>query len=123
MALGFYEDDAGLTQFNDAKTLEPHLLAFAQKISYRIDPDNEYPKNYSGHLKVTLKSGEILTYDQPHMRGGMHEPLTRDEIVQKFFSNAAYGGWLEDRAKALLDFCDDMKNAADISTLSTFRDE
>ncbi|MGH1478741.1 MAG: MmgE/PrpD family protein [Geminicoccales bacterium] len=121
MALGFYEDDAGLAQFDDAKTREPHLLALAQKISYRIDPDNEYPKNYSGHLKVTLKSGEILIYDQPHMRGGMYEPLTRDEIVQKFFSNVAYGGWPEGRARALLDFCDDLNNAADISTLSAFR--
>ncbi|MGI9511003.1 MAG: MmgE/PrpD family protein [Geminicoccaceae bacterium] len=122
MALGFFEDDAGLAQFDDAKMCEPHLLNFAEKIGYRIDPENGYPKNYSGHLKVTLTSGEVLTYDQPHMRGGMHEPLTHDEIVRKFFSNAAHGGWSEDRAEALLAFCQSLGQAPDLSGLAGFRD-
>ncbi|MEM7045490.1 MAG: MmgE/PrpD family protein, partial [Pseudomonadota bacterium] len=121
MALGFYEDDAGLAQFDDAKVSEPHLLDLARKISYRIDPDNEYPRNYSGHLRVTLTSGEVLTYDQPHMRGGMHEPLDHDEIVRKFFSNAAYGGWSEGEANALLDFCETLPDATDLSGLAHFR--
>ncbi|MGI9436822.1 MAG: MmgE/PrpD family protein, partial [Geminicoccaceae bacterium] len=121
MALGFFEDDAGLAQFDDTKVREEHLLHFAEKISYRIDLENEYPKNYSGHLEVTLKSGAVLKYDQPHMRGGMHEPLTQDEIVGKFFSNAAYGGWPEDRAKALLAFCEGLGNAPDLTSLSAFR--
>lgn len=121
MALGFYEDDAGLAQFDDAKVREPHLLEFSKKISYRIDAENEYPRNYSGHLRVTLRSGEVLKYDQPHMRGGMREPLNHDEIVQKFFSNAAYGGWSEDRAKILLDFCETLSQAPDLSSLAAFR--
>jgi len=121
MALGFHEDGAGLAQFDDTKVHSPHLLEFARKISYRIDPDNAYPKNYSGHLKVMLKSGEVLTYDQPHMRGGMHEPLSHDEIVRKFFSNADYGEWSEDHAKKLLDFCGMLGRAPDLSGLAAFR--
>ncbi len=121
MALGFFEDDAGLGQFDDAKVSEPHLLEFAKKISYRIDPENEYPQNYSGHLEVTLHSGDVLRYDQPHMRGGMHEPLSDDDIVQKFFANAAYGGWGEERAKALLDYCQSLRDAPDLSGLAAFR--
>jgi 2-methylcitrate dehydratase PrpD len=121
MALGFYEDDAGLAQFEDSKVHEPQLLELAKKISYRIDPENEYPRNYSGHLKVTLTSGEVLRYDQPHMRGGMHEPLSDDDIVQKFFANAAHGGWGDDRAKALLAFCEGLSVAPDLSGLAAFR--
>ncbi len=121
MALGFFEDGAGLAQFDDAKVQEPRLLALAKKISYRIDPDNDYPKNYSGHLRVTLRSGEVLTYYQPHMRGGMHEPLTSDEIIRKFFSNAGYGGWPEDRAQALLAFCQSLGQAPGLSGLAAFR--
>ncbi|MGI9499979.1 MAG: MmgE/PrpD family protein [Geminicoccaceae bacterium] len=121
MALGFFEDDAGLAQFHDAKMRERHLLELAQKISYRIDPDNDYPRNYSGHLEVTHKSGEVLTYHQPHMRGGMHEPLTYDEIVRKFCSNAAYSGWTEVHAQALLAFCQSLERAPDLSGLAAFR--
>lgn len=121
MALGFFEDDAGLAQFDDAKMCEPHLLNFAEKISYRIDSENAYPRNYSGHLKVTLKSGEVLNYDQPHMRGGMHEPLTHDEIIRKFFSNAAHGAWSEEQAQALLTFCQNLGQAHDLGGLASFR--
>ena len=121
MALGFYEDDAGLAQFDDAKVRAPHLLELAQKIRYRIDPENDYPRNYTGHLKVTLKSGEVRTYDQPHMRGGMHEPLGDDEIIQKFFSNAAYSGWNREDARSLLNFCEGLGTAPDLSGLAAFR--
>ena len=121
MALGYFEDDAGLSQFEDNKVQEPHLIGFASKISYRIDPANEYPRNYSGHLKVTLKSGKVLRYDQPHMRGGMREPLSDDEIIQKFYSNAAHGGWSEDRAARLLEFCRNLGSFPDLSEFASFR--
>lgn len=119
MALGFYEDDAGLAQFNDAKVTEPHLLSLAKKISYRIDPRNEYPHNYSGHLDVKLKSGEVLHYHQPHMRGGVHEPLSEQEIIHKFSANANYGGWQTMQAQKLLDFCQTLPTLADLSNLKT----
>ena len=121
MALGFFEDDAGLGQFKDSKVREPHLLSFAEKINYRIDPENEYPRNYSGHLEVKLRSGDVLRYNQPHMRGGMHEPLSEDDIIKKFFANATYGGWEEEYAKALLDFCRRLSKAPDLVGLATFR--
>ncbi len=120
MALGFYEDDAGLAQFTDCKVREPHLLDLAKKISYRIDPDNEYPQNYTGHLSVTLTSGKVLRYDQPHMRGGQHEPLSDDDIARKFFSNAAYGGWDDIRARQLLSFCQGLRHASDLGGLAKF---
>jgi 2-methylcitrate dehydratase PrpD len=121
MALGFFEDDAGLAQFADAKVREPHLLDFARKIGYRIDPENPYPRNYIGHLHVALRSGEALRYDQPHMRGGMHEPLSDDEIVRKFFANAAHGGWSREHAQALLAFCQGLGEFENISGLAAFR--
>ncbi|MGF1627891.1 MAG: MmgE/PrpD family protein [Kiloniellaceae bacterium] len=121
MAVGFYEGDAGLAQFTDAKAKDPRILALARKISYVIDPDNEYPRNYSGHIQVTLRNGEVLELRQPHMRGGMHEPLSDREIVDKFFSNASHGGWPRQRAEALLTFCQGLAGLADLSGLSEFR--
>ncbi len=121
MALGFYKDDAGLSQFSDEHVQMPHLLALAEKIAYRIDPENEYPRNYSGHLEVRLKCGDVLTYHQPHMRGGVHEPLTPDELEAKFFANAQFGGWRKSDAQALLAFCQNLRQAPDLSGLSAFR--
>ena len=51
---------------------------------------------------MTLKDGSVVEERQPHIRGGAHEPLTRDEIEDKFRRNAEFGGWTKDRADAFL---------------------
>lgn len=118
MAVAFYEDDAGLAQFDDAKVTDPKLLALAGKISYRIDPENEYPRNYTGDLRVTLKSGEVREYHQPHMRGGQHEPLTDEEIVAKFRANIRYGGWSDEQGERLRSFVEGLADAPDVRGLA-----
>lgn len=121
MAIGFYDGDAGLGQFTDAKAADPRALALAAKISYEIDPANEYPRNYSGHIRVRMKDGRTIAMDQPHMRGGMHEPLTQDEIVAKFRANVIHGGWTPALGEELLSFCEGLAMAEDMSGLARFR--
>ncbi len=122
MALGFFDGDAGLAQFTDERIRDPEVLDLARKIAYRIDPENEYPRNYTGHMRVRLRSGEVRDYRQPHMRGGRREPLGEAEIRAKFHSNAAHGGWSRDRADALEAWCDGLWQASDLSGLAAFRD-
>ena len=38
------------------------------------------PKNFTGHIRATLRDGRVVEERQPHMRGGAHEPLTRKDI-------------------------------------------
>ncbi len=121
MAVGFYDGDAGLDQFTDARAQDPEVLALCRKISYVIDPDNEYPDNYSGHIRVTFKDGSVRELRQPHMRGGQKEPLTRQELVTKFRANILYGGWPAEVGEELLDFCVTLEGARDLSGLAQFR--
>jgi 2-methylcitrate dehydratase PrpD len=121
MAVGFYDGDAGLEQFTDTRARDPQVLELCRKISYVIDPDNEYPDNYSGHIKVTFKDGHVTELRQPHMRGGRREPLTREELVAKFRANIAYGGWPAELGEELLDFCLTIESAPDLSGLANFR--
>jgi hypothetical protein len=67
-----------------------------------VDPDNPYPKAYTGHIRMTLADGSVLEERQGHIRGGAHEPLTRGEIEDKFRGNCAFGGWSGERADAFL---------------------
>jgi 2-methylcitrate dehydratase PrpD len=121
MAVGFFDGDAGLDQFTDEKAADPRILALCRKISYVIDPENEYPDNYTGHIRVTFKDGTVQELRQPHMRGGRKEPLTREQLVAKFRTNVAYGGWPAEIGEELLDFCVRIGGAKDLSALATFR--
>src|SRR5690606_30343003 len=97
VALGLVEQAAGLEQFTEAKARDPALLGLATKVRYEIDPDNEYPRNYTGDVRLVLTDGSVREAHQPYLRGGVREPLGRAEITAKFRANAAYGGWPDDR--------------------------
>jgi len=102
IAAAFVRGNVGLGDFTDAAVRDPAVLALAAKIRYRIDPNNPYPKNFTGHIRVTLRDGSVVEEHQPHMRGGAHEPLTRQDIDDKFLLNVRHGGWTDARAAAAL---------------------
>jgi 2-methylcitrate dehydratase PrpD len=104
IACGFVHGNVGLNDFSDDAVRDPTVLALAAKVRYRIDPQNPYPKNFTGHIRTTLRDGSVIEERQPHMRGGVQEPLTRADIEEKFFLNARHGGWSEQRAAAALKF-------------------
>ena len=97
IAVALLDGAAGLEQFSASRVAQQDVRTLAARIGYRIDPDNEYPRNYSGHLQVTLNTGEILEFNQPHLRGGAKEPLTDTELTEKFRTNLNYGSWPADR--------------------------
>ena len=102
MAVGFFDRKAGLAQFTDARIHDPAVLALASRIRYVINPADEYPRNFTGHLRATLKDGSRREFRQPHMRGGAHAPLSTAEVETKFLDNALHGGLRRPSAARLL---------------------
>ena len=102
IAAGFVLGHAGLDAFTEERVRDPRLLALAARVHYEIDPDNPYPDEFTGHVKVVLKDGTALEERQAHFRGGAHEPLSRAELEEKFRLNCAYGGWPEEKIAAFL---------------------
>jgi len=104
IAVAFVRGGAGFEAFTEHTVRDPRVLALASKVRYVVDPNNPYPKAYTGHVKMTLQDGRVFEERQPHIRGGVHEPLTREELERKFHGNARYGGWSDARAGQLLAF-------------------
>ncbi|WP_206952444.1 MmgE/PrpD family protein [Trinickia acidisoli] len=121
MAVGFFDGKAGFGQFTEARIRDAAVLSLAAKIRYRIDPDNAYPTNFTGHLCATLFDGSVHELHQPHMRGGAHEPLSKDELSAKFLDNMRYGGWDTVRAETARIWCEDAFNEATFDKLTQFR--
>jgi len=102
LASGFVHDGVGLDSFTEEAVRDERARALAAKVRYEIDPNNPYPDIFTGHIRATLNDGRVVEERQPHFRGGAQEPLTREEIEQKFVRNAMHGGWDEARSvKAL----------------------
>jgi 2-methylcitrate dehydratase PrpD len=99
IAAGFVRGNVGLGDFTDAAVRDPAVVALAQKVSFRIDPQNPYPREFTGHIRATLNDGRVIEERQPHFRGGAKEPLTQADIEEKFVLNCRHGGWDAARAK------------------------
>jgi len=102
IAAGFVRGNVGLGDFSDDAVRDPAVVALAGKVRYQIDPNNPYPRNFTGHIRATLNDGRVVEERQPHMRGGAHEPLTRGDIEEKFVLNAHHGGWDAARTQSAL---------------------
>jgi 2-methylcitrate dehydratase PrpD len=79
---------AGLEEFSEAAIRDPKLLTLAAKVRYELDPTIDYPRHFSGHVRVRMKDGKVLEENQPYPRGGLEDPLPPAEIEAKFRANA-----------------------------------
>jgi 2-methylcitrate dehydratase PrpD len=102
IACGLVRGNVGLGDFTDAAVKDERVLGVAAKVRYHVDPQNSYPNEFTGHVRVTLVDGSVIEERQPHFRGGAKEPLTRADIEDKFALNCHHGGWSEAKVKAAL---------------------
>jgi 2-methylcitrate dehydratase PrpD len=93
IARALVHGNVGLDAFTDAAARDPAVLEVAAKVRYVVDPDNPYPRAFTGHIRMVLRDGRVLEERQPHMRGGAQEPLTSAEIEEKFAMCCRHGGW------------------------------
>jgi 2-methylcitrate dehydratase PrpD len=118
LASGFVHGGVGLGASTEAAIRDADVLAMAAKVTYVIDPQNPYPANYTGHIRATLKDGSVIEERQPHMRGGAQEPLTRQDVADKFALNAQHGGWTKAQGDATLSLLATLYNGRiDLSAL------
>lgn len=114
IAAGIIHQGAGLAEFTDAAVKDTRAQELMEKISYIIDPDNEYPQNYTGYIRAKLKDGRVIEERQSQMRGGTKEPLSRDEILIKARANLTFAGRTEGAAEALDQFARGLFKANDV---------
>jgi len=112
IAVGMLRGDAGLVDYEEAVVHDPAVRALAGKVRYVVDPDNPYPRKFTGHVRVTLANGEVREASQGHFRGGREEPMSAGALETKFIANCTYGGWGLERARGALAVLRQVRTAA-----------
>jgi 2-methylcitrate dehydratase PrpD len=108
---------AGLAEFTDEAIQDRAVLNLAAKVRYVLDPSIDYPRHFSGHVKIFRDDGTLLEENQPHPRGGYEDPLTFEEIAEKFRANARLA-LTADRVEAVLDSVRQLEQLSSIGTLA-----
>ena len=79
---------AGLADFTDEAARDPRVLAVAGRVGYDLDATIDYPRQFIGDVRITLRDGRVLEEHQDHPRGGPDFPLDRRDLEKKFRGNA-----------------------------------
>ena len=102
IAVGMLRGDAGLGDYEEVVVHDPTVRALAAKVRYVIDPDNPYPRQFTGHVRAVLRDGSVREARQDHFRGGVHDPMSPAALEEKFRANCEYGGWSGGQTDAAL---------------------
>lgn len=86
MSLAFND---GFINFNSYANLNRNeIVAFAKKISYEKRANSGFPKYFCGHIQCVLANGNKIKKDVFINKGNPDNPLTFDELKDKFLCNA-----------------------------------
>jgi 2-methylcitrate dehydratase PrpD len=91
-----------------------------EKVRYYVDPEAEaagYDKMTS-LLKITLKSGKVITGRSNFGKGSPANPMSFEEVAVKFRGCAEYVGWPAAKTEGVIEFVKTLETAADVSKLS-----
>jgi 2-methylcitrate dehydratase PrpD len=78
-----------VSDFTDDAITDPAVLAVAAKVTYETPEYPSYPQAFPGGVRVTLTDGTALEADFPYQKGGPENPMSADEVREKFRANAA----------------------------------
>jgi len=105
------------------KDLEPEPLKdsvvadLSKKVTYETDPESGFPTYYSGEVRIKLKDGRTLEQREFKNRGCFDNPLTAEEISNKFFSNCEMA-ISQEKAKKIQESILNMKSFSNANELS-----
>lgn len=83
--------EAFVDQFTEATIRAPEVLELIKKMDARADPAIDHRGQAYRHAivaEVRLKDGRVLEIKKDHAKGSDALPLTREEVVEKFFRMA-----------------------------------
>lgn len=89
LAEALYHGALGKTAYSSASRSNPEILALAQRVHYRVDPDYPGPGRFKGAAKVTLRDGRVFEEIEEYNRGSRENPMTAAELRAKFEENAS----------------------------------
>jgi 2-methylcitrate dehydratase PrpD len=116
LALALSERRVVLNQFTDDKVKEPRIVNLMKKIRLVPTPELE-PFHSPAIVEIKLKTGEKLIKRVDHRRGTSQNPLSDEELFQKFRSCARLL-LSEKETEASLELLKNLENIEDLSTLS-----
>jgi 2-methylcitrate dehydratase PrpD len=85
----------GLSSYTAEALADPRVLELARKVRYKTKEYETYPAAFPGGVRIVLRDGRVLDAEFPHQLGAPENPMSADQVRQKYRENAALAGGFE----------------------------
>jgi len=128
MSILLLERKATLSQFTDAVVQRADVQDMIGRVRYYVDP--EFDKRAArgeplqavlveeSILKIYMKDGKVLSERTVAAKGSPENPMTFDEVADKFRGNAEFAKWPSQKAASVIELVKSLESAPDMSQLT-----
>jgi 2-methylcitrate dehydratase PrpD len=111
---------ATLGQFTDAYVRKPEVQEMIKRINFYVDPVAEQAgfDKMTSLVTIHLKDGRTLKDQADFAKGSPANPMTFEEVAQKFHGCASYANWPRSKADAVVEFVASLEKQPDCSKLT-----
>jgi 2-methylcitrate dehydratase PrpD len=120
MAILLLDGKADLTKFTDATVNRHEVQDMIGKIHFYADPEAEkagYDK-MTTIIKITLKDGRTISGRADFGKGSPTNPMSYDEVAEKFQGCAAFAEWPSAKATQVIDLVRKFEHISNVRTLT-----
>lgn len=128
MSILLVEGKAELSQFTDAVVQRPDVQDMIQRVSFYADP--EFDKQASkggtfqavlvegGIIKIHMKDGTVISGRTQPAKGSPENPMTYDEVADKFRGNANFARWPASKAESVIQLVKLLESVSDVNQIT-----
>jgi 2-methylcitrate dehydratase PrpD len=120
MAILLLDGKADQTKFTDAVANRPDVQEMISRVRFYTDPEAEkagYDK-MTTILKITLKDGRSITGRADFGKGSPTNPMSYDEVAEKFLGCAAFAEWPTAKARQVIEIVRKLEDVSDVRSLT-----
>jgi len=120
MAILLLDGKADQTKFTDTVVRRPDVQEMMGRVHFYVDPEAEragYDK-MTTILKIKLKNGGTLSGHADFGKGSPADPMSYEEVAEKFLGCAAYAEWPTSKANQVVELVRKLEDVPDVHVLA-----
>jgi 2-methylcitrate dehydratase PrpD len=114
------ERKAGLPEYQDAVVRRADVQEMMKRVNFYIDPEAENAglDKMTSILRIHLKGGNVLSGRAEFAKGSPSNPMTYDEVADKFRGCAEFAKWPAAKTESVIASVKALDNLSDVSKLA-----
>jgi 2-methylcitrate dehydratase PrpD len=119
MAVLLVHGDAGLAEYTDAAVNQPAVQEMLKRVNYHPDAEADAAgfDKMTTIIHIHMKDGRTISGSADFGKGSPANPMSYEEVGEKFRLCAEYVNWPEEKSKQIVELVSTLENVPDMRNL------